>query len=257
MRKKIIAGNWKMNNTVSEAVKLVSSLTKKIEKSAPYSTGVIICPPATALASVAPLLKGTPIEMGAQNIFWEEGGAYTGEVSAKMVKNAGAKYTLVAHSERRTYFKESPTVINKKIKLALANKLKVIHCIGETLEEREQKLTKDIVLNQVEWDLKDLTPQDLKNVIIAYEPVWAIGTGKVATPEQAQEVHGFIREILDAIFEPGTGKKMTLLYGGSMKPDNAAGLLAQPDIDGGLIGGACLKADDFMKLIKASEAASK
>lgn len=254
MRQKIIAGNWKMHKTIAEGRKLVEQLRGKMEKKEPTSTKVIVCPPATALPAVSEAAKGSKILVGAQNIFWEEEGAYTGEVSAKMVKNAGAKYTLVAHSERRQYFKESPAIINKKIKLALANGLKVIHCVGETLEDREQNLTKDIVLNQIEWDLKDLSEADLKNIVIAYEPVWAIGTGRTATPEQAQEVHGFIREILDALFRSGVGNKMTILYGGSVKPDNADGLLSQPDIDGALVGGACLKATDFFKIIQASEA---
>ena len=172
-----------------------------------------------------------------------------------MIKNAGAKHVIIAHSERRRYFKEDAQLINKKIKLALANKLKVIHCIGETLEEREQSLTRDIVLNQVEWDLKDLSQDDLKNITLAYEPVWAIGTGRTATPEQAQEIHAFLREVLDALFTEGTGAKMTILYGGSVKPDNAEGLLSQPDIDGALVGGACLDAGDFYKIIAASEKA--
>lgn len=253
MREKIIAGNWKMHKTIPEARRLVEQLSRRLEKDPPKKSRVIVCPPATALAEVSALLKGSKIKVGAQNIFWEEEGAYTGEVSAKMVKNAGAKYTLVAHSERRGYFQETAAIINKKIKLALANKLKVVHCIGETLEDREQGLTKEIVLNQIEWDLKDLRKEDLKNITIAYEPVWAIGTGKTATPEQAQEVHRFIREILDAIFKVGVGANMTILYGGSVKPGNAEGLLSQPDIDGALVGGACLNAADFHAIIKASE----
>ena len=184
---------------------------------------------------------------------WEEQGAITGEISPAMIKNAGAKYVIIAHSERRGYFKEDAALINKKIKLALANKLKVIYCVGETLEEREENLTREIVLNQVEWDLKDIKADQLKNITLAYEPVWAIGTGKVATPEQAQEIHAFLREIIDAIFKEGPGKRMSILYGGSVKPENAEGLLSQPDIDGALVGGACLDAGSFHKIIPASQ----
>ncbi len=253
MRKKIIAGNWKMYKTIPEALRLVNSLRAQLEKKPPQKSKVQVFPPFTAIQAVSEALKGSKIEVGAQNIFWEEEGAYTGEVSAKMVKSAGAKHVIIAHSERRRYFKEEPHVINKKIKLALKNGLKVIHCIGETLEEREQNLTRDIVLNQVEWDLKDLSTDDLKNITIAYEPVWAIGTGRTATPEQAQEIHAFLREILDALFPSGTSQKVSILYGGSVKPDNAEGLLSQPDIDGALVGGACLDAGSFAQIIAASE----
>ncbi len=253
MRQKVIAGNWKMHKTISEGLKLVEQLQTKLAKNPPTQTRIIICPPFTSLTAIRDALQDRNIELGAQNIAWEEEGAYTGEISAKMVKSAGARYTIIGHSERRTYFKEDASTINKKIKVALKNKLKVIHCIGESLEEREQNLTKEIIVNQLEWDLKDLDSADLKNIIIAYEPVWAIGTGKTATPEQAQEVHQFIREILDAIFKDGIGKKMTVLYGGSVKPINAKDLLAQPDLDGALVGGACLKANDFLQIIQASE----
>ncbi|MGH1362341.1 MAG: triose-phosphate isomerase [Calditrichia bacterium] len=253
MAQKIIAGNWKMHKTIPEGVRLTKQLLGRMEKKPPAQTRVIICPPATALAKVAESAKGSKLLTGAQNIAWEAEGAITGEVSAKMVKNAGAKYTLVGHSERRAFFKEDAGMLAKKIKLALDNKLKVIHCVGETLEHRKQKLTRDIVLNQIEWDLKNLTPANMKQLVIAYEPVWAIGTGKVATPEQAQEVHAFIREMLDALFGEGVGKKTSLLYGGSVKPDNAAGLLSQPDIDGALVGGACLDVSSFWKIIQASE----
>ena len=255
MRKKLIAGNWKMYKTIPEALRLVNSLNKKLDKHPVKKTAVQVFPPYTAIHAVSEALKGSKIEVGAQNMAWEEEGAFTGEISPKMIKNAGAKHVIIAHSERRRYFKEDAQLINKKIKLALANKLKVIHCIGETLEEREQSLTRDIVLNQVEWDLKDLSQDDLKNITLAYEPVWAIGTGRTATPEQAQEIHAFLREVLDALFTEGTGAKMTILYGGSVKPDNAEGLLSQPDIDGALVGGACLDAGDFYKIIAASEKA--
>ncbi len=253
MRKKIIAGNWKMHKTNPEAIRLAEQLRKKLEKNPPQKSKVIICPPFTALSVVSEVIKYSSLELGAQNIFWEEEGAYTGEISAKMIKSAGARWVIIGHSERRKYFKEDENTINKKIRLALQNKLKVIFCVGETLEEREQNLTKDIVGNQVEWGLKGITPAELKNIVIAYEPVWAIGTGKNATPEQAEEVHAFIRDILDALIEDNVGETVTILYGGSVKPENAEGLLAQPDIDGALVGGACLKADSFYKIIQAGE----
>ncbi|MCB0291763.1 MAG: triose-phosphate isomerase [Calditrichaeota bacterium] len=257
MRQKIIAGNWKMFKTIPEALRLVKSLETKLEKKPPAKSRVLVFPPFTAISAVSEALKNSKIGVGAQNIAWEAEGAYTGEISATMVKNAGAKHVIIGHSERRGYFKEDPHMLNKKIKLALQHKLKVVYCIGETLEEREQNLTRDIILNQIEWDLKDLTPNDLKQVVLAYEPVWAIGTGRTATPEQAQEIHAFLRDPLDALYGEGVGKSMSILYGGSVKPENALGLLSQPDIDGALVGGACLDAGSFYKIIEASEKAAK
>ena len=253
----MIAGNWKMYKTNAEAIRLVNQLDTRLKKSPARKSMVAVFPPYTALSLVSEELKGSKIEVGAQNLAWENEGAYTGEISAKMIKSTGAKWVIIGHSERRQYFNEDEKLLNKKIKLALQNKLKVIYCVGETLELRQQNLTKDIVLNQVEWGLKGLKLPDLKNLIIAYEPVWAIGTGKTATPDQAQEIHRFLREILDALFGAGMGQKITLLYGGSVKPNNAAGLFSQPDIDGALVGGACLKAADFFSIIKAGEKAFK
>ncbi len=253
MRQKIIAGNWKMFKTNNEAVRLVTQLRKRLENRPTKKTKVIVCPPFTALSVVSEALKGSKIQVGAQNLFWEKEGAYTGEISAGMIKSAGAKWVIVGHSERRRYFNENEEQINKKIKAALDGGLKVIFCVGETLEEREQNLTMDIVSNQVEWGLKGFEAQELKNVVIAYEPVWAIGTGKTATPEQAQEVHAVIRDVLGALWNNDVAQGMTIQYGGSVKPENAEGLLSQPDIDGALVGGACLKADSFHKIILAGE----
>ncbi len=253
MRQKIIAGNWKMHKTNPEAVRLVKQLRSRLEKKPARKSKVVIFPPFTALAPVAEELKGSSILLGAQNLFWEEEGAYTGEISAKMIKSTGAKWVIIGHSERRQYFQEDENTVNRKIHIALKNKLKVILCVGEKQEEREENLTKDIVLNQVEWGLKGFTSDELKQIVIAYEPVWAIGTGKTATPEQAQEVHAFIRDILGTLFEEEVGQRMSILYGGSVKPENAEGLLAQPDIDGALVGGACLKADSFHRIIIAGE----
>ncbi len=257
MRQKVIAGNWKMHCTIPEARRLATQLTKRLDKKPAPKTRVIICPPSTALSAVSEVAKGSAVYVGAQNIAWEEEGAFTGEVSVKMIKNAGAKYTIIAHSERRKYFNETSNIINKKIKTALRNKVKVIYCVGETLDERQNNLTKDIVLNQMEWDLKDLEVTDLKNMMIAYEPVWAIGTGKTATPEQAQDVHSFIRDIVDTIFKGSPASKLSILYGGSVKPGNAEDLLSQPDIDGALVGGAALDAAGFHKIIQASEKVGK
>lgn len=253
MRKKIIAGNWKMNKTNPEALELVSQLKDKLGQNIPQKCDVLIFPPFTALSILAPELEGTPVELGAQNLFWETGGAYTGEISADMIRSTGAEWVLVGHSERRQYFKEDEKIVNRKIRIALDAGLKVMLCVGETLDEREQNLTKDIVLNQVEWGLKGFTPEELERVALAYEPVWAIGTGKTASPEQAQEVHTFIRDILGTLFNQTVAENMSILYGGSVKPENAEGLFAQPDIDGGLIGGACLKAESFYQIIQAGE----
>lgn len=253
MGKNIIAGNWKMFKTNAQAISLVRLLKGRLEKKPTQKTTVIVCPPFTALSKVSEELKGSKIGVGAQDISWEEEGAYTGEVSAQMIKSAGAKYVIIGHSERRQYFKEDEKLINRKIKLALKNRLKVIHCVGETLEQRKQNLTQDIIASQLEWGLKGIKAKELKNIIIAYEPVWAIGTGKTATPNQAQEVHAFLRMLLDVFYTEGTGKKMSILYGGSVKPSNAEGLLSQPDINGALVGGACLASSDFMKIIFASE----
>lgn len=253
MGKNIIAGNWKMFKTNTEATRLVKQLKTKLNKKNANNTRVIVCPPFTALSRVSEELKGSKIEIGAQNIFVAEQGAFTGEISPAMVRSAGAKYVIIGHSERRRYFKEDERLINQKIKLALKHKLKVIFCVGETLEERKQNLTKDIIANQIEWGLKGIKIPELKNVVIAYEPVWAIGTGKTATPKQAQEAHAFLRVVIDALYTDGIGKKMSILYGGSVKPDNALGLLSQQDIDGALVGGACLVSNDFWKIIQASE----
>jgi triosephosphate isomerase len=253
MRKKIIAGNWKMFKTVSEAVILAKQIDQKLQKNPNKKVISILCPPFTALSKVAETLKSSKIELGGQNLFWENEGAYTGEISAKMIKSTGAKWVIIGHSERRQYFKEDEKIINRKIRIALKNKLKIIFCVGETLEMREQDLTKDIVINQVEWGLKGFKMDQLKNITIAYEPVWAIGTGKTATPKQAQEIHMLIRDILIPLFNEKSAKDMSILYGGSVKPENAAGLFSQPDIDGALVGGACLKADSFYKIIKAGE----
>ena len=211
-------------------------------------TGVILCPPATNLTTVFSVIKDSKIGLGAQNMHWEAQGAFTGENSADMIKSTGAEYIIIGHSERRQYFGETDETVNKKLKTALSNELKPIVCIGETLEERESEITKEVVKRQITGALNSISKEQMDVVILAYEPVWAIGTGKTATPDQAQDVHA-----LTDLYDESVSSKTVIQYGGSVKPDNAAELLGQPDIDGALVGGACLKADSFAGIIKAAE----
>lgn len=249
MRKKIVAGNWKMNKTPSEAKALAAEIVLALGKeSCPVE--VVLCPPAIDLQAVAETINGTEIGLGAQNMHHEPKGAFTGEISAQMLLDVGAGYAILGHSERRTYFKESDADVNAKTKAALANGIVPIVCVGETLEEREQGLTDEVVARQVRESLAGLGA-DLAKVVVAYEPVWAIGTGKTATPAQAQEVHALIRRTLAEISDGSIADEVRIQYGGSMKPENALELMSQPDIDGGLIGGAALKADSFLAIVKA------
>jgi len=251
MRKKVIAGNWKMNNDLHGTVSLISDLKKELNEKN-IEVEVIICPPFTSLETASTLLKDSTIKLGAQNMYFEESGAFTGEVSISMLKSVGCEYVILGHSERRTIFSEGDQVINKKIKTAIKFELKPIFCIGETLEEREKGITFKVVETQVQNGLKDLSESDLSNLIIAYEPVWAIGTGRNATPQQAQEVHQFIRGLISKLYSSNFARQLVIQYGGSVKADNAKELLSQPDIDGALVGGACLKADSFIKIINAA-----
>lgn len=251
MRKKVIAGNWKMNNDLHGTVSLISDLKKELNGKN-VEAEVIICPPFTSLETASTLLKDSVIKLGAQNMYFEESGAFTGEVSVSMLKSVGCEYVILGHSERRTIFNESDQVINKKIKTAIKFGLKPIFCIGETLEEREKGITFKVVETQIQNGLKDLSESDLSNLIIAYEPVWAIGTGRNATPQQAQEVHQFIRGLISKLYSANFARQLVIQYGGSVKADNAKELLSQPDIDGALVGGACLKADSFIKIIEAA-----
>ena len=246
MRKKVIAGNWKMNMDLHQSQKLVSEIINGLGKDT--KADVIVCPPFTSLSEVSSLLKGTQIKLGAQNMYYEESGAYTGEVSADMLKSVGCEYVILGHSERRVIFNEPDGLINKKIKTALAKGLKPIFCIGELLEQREKGETMQVVSRQVEKGLAGVSTEQMKNVIIAYEPVWAIGTGKTASPDQAQEMHAFIRSLILKKYGNELADKLPILYGGSCKPDNAAEIFRQPDVDGGLIGGASLKASDFLAI---------
>lgn len=250
MRKKVIAGNWKMNKDLNESQNLVSGIIDGLGND--DKCDVIVCPPFTSLSEVHSLIKNTPIKLGAQNVYCENDGAFTGEISTGMLKSVGCDYVIIGHSERRTIFGEKDKLINKKIKKALANGLKVIFCIGESLTQREEGITNSVVEKQLQKGLDGVSSEELNNIIIAYEPIWAIGTGKTATPEQAQEVHAFIRNYISQKFSKEFGEKLIIQYGGSVKPDNAASLLSQPDIDGALIGGACLKADSFLSIIASA-----
>jgi triosephosphate isomerase (TIM) len=250
--KKLIAGNWKMNKTASDAVSLAQEVVTAAGKQ--NEVDIVLCPPFTALESAAKTLDGSQIKLGAQNMHPEPSGAFTGEISAPMLRALFVTHVILGHSERRQHFGETDAFINLKVLAALKHQLRPILCVGETLAERESGATLKIVQAQLERSLegvgKDLAP----SVIVAYEPVWAIGTGKVATAEQAQEVHGFIRGLLGKLFTEVVAQRVRILYGGSMKPSNAPELLAQKDIDGGLIGGASLEPRSFVELIRAAAA---
>jgi len=251
MRKKIIAGNWKMNKNLMESQYLISKLASGLG-SKKLNCEVIVCPPFTSLSEVNTLIKNTPLKLGAQNLYFQESGAYTGEISGTMLKSVGCEYVIIGHSERRTIFNESDGLINKKIKAAFAAGLKPIFCIGETLEERISGKEKDILNKQLSGGLAEISMEQMKSLIIAYEPVWAIGTGKTATPEQAEEMHQFIRMYIKNDFNEETADNLIIQYGGSVKPENAKELLSQPDIDGALVGGACLNAESFISIIEAA-----
>ena len=249
MRKKIIAGNWKMNKTVAEALTLVKGI--QAELSGCKEVEVVVCPPFTALKSISDVLTDGQIKLGCQNMSSEDDGAYTGEISHTMLKELFVKYVILGHSERREYYKETDFWVNKKVKKALEKNLRPIVCVGEKLEDREAGNTEKVVEAQVRGSLADITAEQFENVVVAYEPVWAIGTGKTATSAQAQEVHAFIRSIIRDMVGEKAAKGLRIQYGGSMKAANAKELLSQPDIDGGLIGGAALEARSFIDIVKA------
>ncbi|MFH0926292.1 MAG: triose-phosphate isomerase [bacterium] len=247
MRRPIIAGNWKMNKTIFEAEVLVKGLIPLVRES--KTVDVVVVPPYIALKTISNLIKDTNVELGAQNIFWEEKGAYTGEISPVMVKDAGCQYAIIGHSERRQYFGETDQTVNKKIKAALSNDLTPIACVGESLEQREEGETFKVIDIQVRNGLASLTNDQMEKIVIAYEPIWAIGTGKNATPGQANEVHFYIRGLLKKFFSDDVALKVRIQYGGSVKPDTIDELMAQPDIDGALVGGASLQADSFARIV--------
>ena len=251
MRTKVIAGNWKMNKDIDDSIELVNGI-KNLASGLPSGVKVIVCPPFTSLVVVHRLLQGTSIALGAQNMHTDDEGAFTGEISPKMLKSAGCRYVIVGHSERRQLFGETNDLINRKARKALSAGLVPIICVGETLEEREKGITEKVISVQVKGVLKELPAADVEKCIIAYEPVWAIGTGKTATPDQAVEVHQLIRKLIGQLHSWAVAEKVVIQYGGSVKPENAPTLLTKADIDGALVGGACLKADSFAQIIKSA-----
>ncbi|PSR55033.1 triose-phosphate isomerase [Adhaeribacter arboris] len=252
MRKKIVAGNWKMNKTYDEGLSLVSEITNMVQDEVNNDAIVVVCPPFPFLAGIGKALAGNDkVKLGAQNCHQNESGAYTGEVSAAMLKSVGVEYVILGHSERRQYFLEDNQLLEAKVKTALKQGLKPIFCVGESLEQREQDLTFQIIQTQLKEGLFHLSNEEFANVVIAYEPVWAIGTGRTATSAQAQEVHAFIREQIARHYDAQAALDTTILYGGSANPSNARELFSQLDVDGGLIGGASLKSRDFTDIVKS------
>lgn len=250
MRKPIVAGNWKMNKTADEAEALAKGIVSAVADVS--GVEVVVCPPFTALDRVSRVLEGTQVRLGGQNMHWEESGAYTGEISAQMLLTCGCEYVILGHSERRTYFGEIDATVNNRLKASLAAGLIPIVCVGETLEERKTEVTEKVIRKQVTGAFEGLAIGDVETVVVAYEPVWAIGTGLTATPEQAEAVHAFIRQVLGQLYSTDAASVVRIQYGGSVKPENAVDLLSRPNIDGGLIGGAALDADSFAAIIKAA-----
>lgn len=246
MRTPIIAGNWKMNKTPSEAAVLIDELKPLVKDT---QIEVVVCPPFVCLPIVAEAIKGSNIKLGAQNMHFEEQGAYTGEVSPIMLKELGVEYVIIGHSERRQYFAETDMTVNKKVLKAFSHGLTPIVCVGETLEQREQGITADLVSMQTKIAMGGLTKEQAEKIVIAYEPIWAIGTGKTASAQEANELIGIIRNTIKEMFGQDVSEKVRIQYGGSMKPQNAKELMAMPEIDGGLIGGASLKAQDFASIV--------
>jgi len=247
----LMAGNWKMNKTVEEAIDLVKQLKGAI--SGIKEVEVAVAPAFTALHAVSKELKDSTVRLAAQNVFWEEKGAFTGEVSPLMLKEMGCVYVIVGHSERRQFFAETDETVNRRMKTVIAHGMKPIFCIGEMLKEREENRTFSVVERQIEGGLKNIKENDVKTVVIAYEPVWAIGTGKTATPQQAEEVHRFIRQKLEKLYSRGVAEAIRIQYGGSVTPENVKNLMDQEDIDGALVGGASLKSDSFSKIVRFRE----
>lgn len=248
MRMPVIAGNWKLHKTIDQSRMLVDELKDLV--SGIDDVEIIVAPVFTSLSTVSTSLEGSNIQLAAQNCYCENEGAFTGEVSPAMIQDAGCTHVILGHSERRHVFNESDGLINQKIRAALAEGLTVIFCIGETLEERESEQMYDVLSHQVREGLSGVTEDEMKRMIIAYEPVWAIGTGKVATTDQAEEAHAFVRGLVQGLYDEGIADETRILYGGSVKPDNVDGLLAQEDIDGALVGGASLKAEDFSQIAR-------
>jgi triosephosphate isomerase len=251
MRKKIVAGNWKMNTNLTDGIRLAVSVKELYHKKSGIKAELVLCPPFIHLYSFEGILKESKIDFGAQNCSSEPSGAFTGEISCDMIKSTGASWVIIGHSERRTYFREDDALLNKKAKLALRSGLKVIFCCGELLPERESGKHFEVVRRQLENGLFDLHENELQGIVIAYEPVWAIGTGLNATPEQAQEMHKYIRGLVSEKYGKNCADNISVLYGGSCKPSNASEIFSMPDVDGGLIGGASLKSEDFIAIAEA------
>lgn len=250
MRKPIIAGNWKMNKTVEESIALANAIKRSVFDV--ENVEIVLCPPFTSLGDVRDVILETNISLGAQNMHWEVEGAFTGEISSKMLKQIGCKYVIIGHSERRAYFGETNQTVNKKVKAALREGLFPIMCVGEKLEERESGKAFPVISSHLEGGLVNVGPEEILKIVIAYEPVWAIGTGKNATPAEAEEVHKFIRELLAKKYGKDTSEKIRIQYGGSVKPANIESLIKEKDIDGALVGGASLKEESFVELVKKS-----
>ncbi|RLD62310.1 MAG: triose-phosphate isomerase [Bacteroidetes bacterium] len=251
MRKKIVAGNWKMNKSLQEGIDLAIEINKLVAEKADKNVDIIIAPPFIHLSEVGKVIDRERILLSAQNCAAEQEGAFTGEVSAEMLWSVGADYVIIGHSERRAYYHEDNDILNKKIKLALDNNLKVIFCCGENLEQRESNQHFKVIKKQLTETIFTLEKEYYDSIIIAYEPIWAIGTGKTASPEQAQEIHKFIRSLISEKYGDNIAKETSILYGGSCKPSNAKEIFAKPDVDGGLIGGAALKAEDFIDIVNS------
>jgi len=249
MRKIIVAGNWKMNKTLDEAVALAEGLKKELANLTRVET--VLCPPFVSLKAVGDILTGSGMHLGAQNMHHAASGAFTGEISASMLRSIYCRYVILGHSERRQFFGETDATVNQKVRAAHAGGLKPIMCIGETLEEREAGITESVIDRQVRAGLEGLSSREVQDTVLAYEPVWAIGTGRTASPQQAQDVHAFIRSLIVQLHGEDVAEAVRIQYGGSMKPDNAKELLAQPDIDGGLIGGASLDVPSFAAIVRA------
>ncbi len=257
MRKTIIAGNWKMYKILSEAIELSNGLKRECFKLNPEAIDIVLCTPFTALSEVSEVLSNSNISLGAQDTYWQDEGAFTGEVSPKMLKDVGCKFIIVGHSERRQFFSETNETVNKKIKAVLKHALTPIVCVGEMLAEREAGNTFKVLDDHVKNGLKDLTQEEVLKIVIAYEPVWAIGTGKTATPAQAQEVHKYIRDLLAKMYNNSVASEIRIQYGGSVKPENTTDLMSQPDVDGALVGGASLVVASFADIVKKASEVKK
>jgi triosephosphate isomerase (TIM) len=250
MRKTIIAGNWKMYKTIGQSIELANGLKRELFRVDPSGIDTVICPVFTALSEVAEVVANSNIGLGAQDCYWQDEGAFTGEVSCMMLKDAGARYAIIGHSERRQFFCETNETVNKKLHAALGHGLIPIVCVGELLAEREAGRTFSVLEDHVKNGLAGVSAEQARALVIAYEPVWAIGTGKTATPQQAQEAHAYIRGLLEKMFDKDTAAAVRIQYGGSVKPENIEELMRQPDVDGALVGGASLKVDSFAEIVK-------